>query len=83
MKELKLYTETCFKYLGKIYYGQIVNIVGHKFKEYKIISWIGEFWFAGWIKENDILQDRRTLNKRRKKDRRKKLNNIKNDNEKV
>ena len=65
----KLYQEVCFTYNKKTLYGQIINVEHNR---YKIICHIDESFYPIWINEKDIIPDRRTLKKRRKKERRKK-----------
>ena len=67
MQDNKLNTEVFFKHSGKIYRGKIINYIGidKKYKEYKIVSWLGDFWFVGWVKASDIVPDRRSKKDRR------------------
>ena len=66
----KLYQEVCFTYNNKKLYGQIINTEENN--KYKIISFIDNTYYPIWVLEKDIIPDRRTKNRRVKKDRRQK-----------
>ena len=69
----KLYEEVCFIYNKKTLYGQIINAENNRHGDtYKIICHVDESFYPIWVLEKDIIPDRRTLKKRRKKERRQK-----------
>jgi len=60
--------EVRFKYKDKIYFGKIINEIGTFYKEFEIISQTEEGdIFSCWVKADQIVEDRRSFLKDRRK----------------